>query len=103
MAQYSKSYSLMTVGFSGITSRVVNVADAAELSVSWITVGTSSITIQGANAEGWTEAIPANAWSTVSVLGAQGIYAIQPGMQWLRILQAASTSSNTVTLSKSVR
>ena len=107
MAQYSKYYSLFTRGTSAITSRVVNVADAAEMSVSVLSVGASVVSIEASNAEGVTAAIPDNSWSNVTVLtaipAAGGIFAIQPGMRWLRVRQAASSSSNTVELSYTVR
>jgi hypothetical protein len=107
MAQYSKNYSLLTRGTSAITSRNVLVVDAAEMSVSVLSVAASVVSIEASNDHGLNAAIPDNSWSNVTVLTAipatGGIFAIQPGMRWLRVRQAASSSSNTVTLSLTVR
>ena len=107
MAQYSKNYSLLTRGSSTITSRVVNVQDAGEMSISVLSVAASVVSIEASNAEGITDTIPDNSWSNVTVLtavpAAGGIFAIQPGMRWLRVRQAASSSSNTVSLAVMVR
>ncbi len=44
--------------------------------------------------------IPAGTWSTVTALTAPGNYAIQPGMRWFRVQQAASSSSGSMVLAK---
>lgn len=100
---YSKSYSLFTWGTSAITSRSVLVQDAAEMSISVLTIAASVVSVEASNAEGITVAIPEASWSNVTVLTANGIYAIQPGMKWIRTRQAASTSSTTQTLAVAVR
>lgn len=105
MSQIRRTYSMMTVGFSGQTSNPVYIGDAAggSLSLSLITADASSAyTVQGSNADGFTAAIPANTWSTMTVLGAGGIYAIQPGAAWLRAIESFSTSSGTLILSKQI-
>lgn len=103
MANYTRSYSLLTVGSSTVTSAVVFIGDAATISVSLQTVGASVVSIDGSSAEGFKEAIPENTWSNMTVLIANGIFAVQPGARWLRARQAASSSSASVQLAFSVR
>lgn len=103
MAQFSKIYSMLTWGQSTITSGSLLVADAAELSLSYTSTTASTISLEGSNANGATQAIPEVSWSNVSVVGSTGIFAVQPGMRWLRVRQTASTSSSSVALHKIVR
>ena len=98
---YTKQHNLLSYTSSTATGAPVFVGDASTLAVSLQTVTTASTyTIQGSNDDGFTVAIVN--WSTVSTLTATGIYAIQPGMRWLRAQQAASNSSATLRLSQQV-
>lgn len=101
MTMVRREYSLMTRGFSGLTSAAIYVGDARTLSLSLVTQTTASTyTVQGSNANGFTATIPENTWSTITLLTAQGIYGVQPGVAWLRAIEAASTSSATMLVVK---
>ena|SRR5687767_3777492 len=101
--QITSVHQMLSWNSSTITGPVVLVGDARTMSVSLTTTTNASLyTIQGTNHDGSLVAIPEGQWSTVTALAAQGIYAIQPGMLYLRALQAASTSSATLTLHKCV-
>ena len=100
MAHYQKLYTLLSGTSSTATSGAVFVGDAFSLSCSLVTTAASVVTLQGSNDDGFTAAI--GTWSTLTALTANGIYAIQPGARWLRAQQAASSSSATLKLSKTV-
>jgi hypothetical protein len=86
---------------SAITSPVLFVGDAITMSISLTTTTTASTyTVQGSNSDGFTVAIAAGQWSTITLLTTQGIYAVEPGFRWIRALQAASNSSATMYLAK---
>ena len=93
---------LLSWNSSSITSPEAFVGDARALSISLTTTtAASSYTVQGSN---WysnsATAIPAGQWSTLTVLTAAGIYAVQVGAMYIRALQAASSSSATMLLAK---
>lgn len=95
--QTPELFTLLSWNSSTATSPPLFVGDARMVSVSLTTTTTASLyTLQGSNAEGFIAAIPAGQWSTVTVLTLPGIYAVQPGMRWLRGQQAASSSSCTL-------
>ena len=98
--QIPKVYQMLSWTSSTATSGSVFAGDARNLSVSLTTTAGSVVTLQGSNADGFTAAIPAGTWSTVTVFTAPGIYAVQPGMRWLRAQQAASSSSASLALAK---
>lgn len=96
-----KTLTLLSWNSSTATSPAVFVGDVVRHVVSLTTTtSASAYTLQGTNADGFSAAIPAGQWSTVTVLTAAGIYAVQTGMRWLRAQQAASTSSATLQLEK---
>ncbi len=97
-----RHYSLMTRGFSGITSNPIYVGDATTIAASLTTVAASVVTIQGTTDNLFTTSAASAAWSTMTVLTANGIYAIQPGAAWIRGVEAASTSSATLTIHKQI-
>lgn len=100
---YLQTQSLMTVGFSGLTSVPYFVGDADTISLSLITATTeSTYTIQGTASDGFTAAIPANEWSTLTLLTAQGVFGIQPGVRWIRSIESASNSSATLLVAQKV-
>lgn len=74
------------------------VADYAQISVSHQTVVAvaSRLTLQGSNDDGLQSAIVLR--STLSDIGAPGIYAVTPGMRWIRALRSALDSTGTVIL-----
>jgi len=79
------------------TSNALLVADARQLTVSVVTVGTgaSRTTIQGSNDDGLRAAI--DNWSTVTTVTLAGIYTVDPGARWLRALRSALDSQASVT------
>lgn len=97
--QIPQQFTMLSWNSSTATSRSIFVGDARSMSVSLTTTtAASTYTLQGSNADGFVDAIPAGQWSTVTALTAPGIYAVQTGMRWLRAQQAASTSSATLIL-----
>lgn len=99
MTLIPRTNTMLSWDSAAATSNPQFVGDVVRMSVSLTTTtAASSYTIQGSNADGFSVAIPAGQWSTVTVLTAPGIYAIQTGMRWLRAIQAASTSSATLIL-----
>ena len=86
---------------STITSGVACVADADQISLSIVSVAAvaSNWTVQGTNAEGSRAAIAEGEWSTVSVIAAQGIFSVTPGMRYIRLLRPAVNSLASVVLS----
>ena len=90
-------------GSSG-TSPHVFVGDCRLLSVSiqTSTGSASNITVSLSNDDGFTAAV--GFWSNVTIIPAQGMYAVDPGARWLRAERAniaiSSASNCTVTLNK---
>lgn len=85
---------------STVSSNAALIADANLISVSITSVAAvaSNWTIQGANATGWDVAIVEGEWSNVSVIAAQGIYAVTPGFRYLRTLRPAVNSLASIVL-----
>jgi len=86
---------------STVTSNPALVADAGQISLSITSVAAvaSNWTVQGTNAEGSRAAIAEGEWSTVSVINAQGIFSITPGMRWIRTQRPAVNSLASIVLS----
>ena len=84
-----------------MTSNAACVADANQISLSITSVAAvaSTWTVQGTNAQGFTAAIAEGEWSTVSVINAQGIFSVTPGMRFIRTLRPAVNSLASVVLS----
>lgn len=80
------------------TSNPFLVADYRQLSMSIITSDAQSSlhTVQASNEDGLRASI--TTWSTVTTITAQGIYAIEPGMRWLRVLRSSLDSLGEVFL-----
>ena len=97
-----KVLTLLRASSSDITGGPYLIADFTQLSLSRITqVGTAStLTVQMSNADGLGDTGLADAtnWSNVTGLTAQGIFGIETGPRWLRVMQK-SASSETVILS----
>ena len=101
---YTRNDTLLGFSSSSVTGGPFLIADYATLSVSIVTITTASpYTIQMSNADGFTAAIPEGSWSNVTLITAQGMYNIDPGPRWIRVLQTASNSSATVTIAGAVR
>ena len=74
---------------STYTSGAVCVADFAYMSVSWTSSGaTSTLTLQGSNEDGLTASL--TTWSNITGITSQGIYAVEPGMRWIRALRTST-------------
>lgn len=80
------------------TSNAVLVADWNAITISWVTQSASAslLTIQGTDADGFTATIAAGEWSTVTQLSGQGVYAIEPGLRWIRAGRSAIDSQGSV-------
>ncbi len=95
---------------SNLTGSPWFVGDAAQISVSIqsSTGSASRYTILGSNDDGLTAAlgtpsqtVPANGWSIVTALTAQGLYSITPGFRWINscrtVIDTSATSNVTIT------
>jgi hypothetical protein len=100
MTHYQKLYTLLSATSSTATSGPIFVGDAQSLACSLVTTAASVVTLQGSNDDGFGAALAT--WSTLTALTANGAYAIQPGVRWMRAQQAASSSSATLRVSKTV-
>lgn len=83
---------------STYTSTPYFTGDFAQMSLSWTTsdAQTSRLTLQGSNEHGLTASL--TTWSNVTAITAQGIFAVEPGMRWLRCLRASDDSLGEVYL-----
>ncbi|SRR5258705_9969254 len=96
---YSKNIQLFWSAISSTyTSSAHLVCDFAQISVSHQTAVAvaSRLTLQGSNDDGLQSAIVA--WSVLSDIGGPGIYAVTPGMRWIRAQRSALDSTGTVIL-----
>ena len=86
------------------TSNAFLVADAAGISVSWVTAVAvaSNLTIQASNDDGLSFAGPnmntGGIWSNVSVVAGAGIFTITPGARWLRFIRPAVDSQASIAM-----
>ena len=85
---------------SSVTSPIALTADWNIVSLSWLTATTSAstLTVQGTLFSGVTATIPEAEWSTLTLLRAQGIYTVDPGARWIRVLRGSPESASTVWL-----
>lgn len=85
---------------SNRTSNPILVADAQQMSASWMTAVAvaSNLTIQGSNDDGLSAGAGAQIWSTVSVVAGAGIFTITPGARWVRFIRPAVDSQASVVL-----
>lgn len=96
---YSKHYTVF--GGSGLSSTYTSgpymVHDMGQLSVSWHSSGGASrLTIMGTNESGAAASLVT--WSDVTALTLQGIYAVEPGMRFLRFTRTSVDSLGQVFL-----
>ncbi len=75
---------------SAVTSEEVWVGDADKISLQLLG-SPSTTTVQGSNATGFSTAIGAGEWSTITTLGV-GMYAMEPGVRWLRCQRSETTN-----------
>ena len=85
---------------SNRTSNPFLVADAQQISASWITAVAvpSNLTIQGSNDDGLSAGAGAQIWSNISVVAGAGIFTITPGARWIRFVRPAVDSQSSVAL-----
>lgn len=68
------------------------------LSVQTVAAAASRFTVEGSNENGFTEAIPAAAWSILTTLTVPGMFTIDPGPRWVRVLRSSIESNASVIL-----
>ena len=83
-------------GASDVTSEVVWVGDADYLSLHLPTASTT--TVQGSNDDGRSSAI-AN-WTDLQTLTTAGVYTIDPGVRWLRVLSTKTDAILALTVKR---
>lgn len=84
---------------STYTSNAALVADYGVISVSWasnVTNGTSRLTLQGSNDDGFASSIVN--WSTLTAITQAGMYTIDAGARWMRAQRSVLSSRDTVSL-----
>ena len=99
----SRNISILTGGAannSAITSVSALVADWQIQTLSWQTVtdSASTLTVQGSLANGLTSAIPEATWSNLTALNAAGMYTIDPGSRWIRVVRGSPESASSVVI-----
>lgn len=88
-----------TVEASTYTSGPYLVADLRDYqALSWETVAAvaSNLTVQGTLMSGATQTLREADWSTLSVAAAQGLFTIDPGSRYIRVIRPAVNSLSTV-------
>lgn len=85
---------------SARTSGSFLISDAGQISLSYLTnlTSVSTITVRISNDDGLSAGAGAITWSTLSRVGAQGIYQITPGPRWISVVRDAIDSQASVTL-----
>lgn len=85
---------------STYTSNPYLVQDLASISVSWVsnTGSASVLTVQATNDNGFTAALVEGSWSLVTAIVAKGLYTVDPGARWTRIISPSVDSLSTVNL-----
>lgn len=92
-----------SVASSTYTSNAILTGAAATMSLSIISnvAGATSLwTVQACNADGLTATIPELAWSTVTAIPAQGLYTLDPGARWMRLINPSNDSLSTVDMNR---
>jgi hypothetical protein len=103
---YTRHISLLTgnaASSSNVTSGAALTADWNIVTLSWqtATASASTLTAQGTLSEGLradSAAIAEAEWSTLTTLTAQGIFTVDPGARWIRVLRGSPESASTVFL-----
>ena len=68
------------------------------LSVETVAAAASLFTVQGTNENGFTSALRSAAWSNLTTLTVPGMYTIDAGPRWTRVLRSSIESNATVIL-----
>jgi len=88
-------------GVSGFTSNVYLTADAVDLTLQTNVDSATSMHVHVSNATGFRTAIAEDDWSTkttVVSMAANGIYDVDPGFRWLRVVRESAASLPSVTI-----
>jgi hypothetical protein len=98
---YSRQISLLTgnaANSSDVTSNAVLTADWNIVTLSWQTAtgSASTLTAQGTLSDGLRSSIAEAEWSTLTTLTTQGIFTVDPGARWIRVLRGSPESASTV-------
>lgn len=105
---FSRHHTLLESGStlsSTFTSNAFLVADWNAITLSYLTqaAAASTLTVQGSNNQGLlatsvTSNVTEGAWSNLTVLSAAGMYAIEPGVRWMRCIRTSADSMALVQL-----
>jgi hypothetical protein len=105
MARYGYTKNLVMLGPTSIqsstyTSNPFLIADATTISLSYLTNLTSvaTITVRVSNDDGLTAGSGAITWSTMSLIGSQGVFQVTPGPRWISVVRNAIDSQASVIL-----
>ena len=98
---YEKSKVLFnSANSSTYTSNAQLTVDLATISLSIETVAAAAslFTVQGTNENGFHTALRAGAWSNLTTITVPGMYTIDAGPRWTRVLRSSIESNATVIL-----
>lgn len=98
---YTRSFSLLTgnsANSSLRTSPSALVADWNIVTLSWQTATTSAstLTVQGTLSDGLRTTIAEAEWSNLTLLTTAGIFTVDPGARWIRVVRGSPESTSTV-------
>ena len=89
---YTREHSFFTAGSSSVTtSAAYFVGDFQSFSLEFGSA--STVTLQGSNGGGFTDALADPDWSTVSVVAAAGLQKVETGFRWIRAWRSQSTNT----------
>lgn len=103
-------YTKRDTGFAGtsatsslLTAGPFLVADFDEVTFSWVTDTTaaSRLTVQGSNDDGLRASI--TDWSTMTTILSQGLFQLDTGFRWLRVLRPSSESMAALEIQSATR
>lgn len=105
MKPLNLTHTALDVTTSNLTGRPWFVGDFRQLtlSIESQTNAASRYTVIGTNDDGFREALgtplqtaPTDGWSIVTVLTAQGVYSVDPGLRWLNVFRPSASSATVV-------
>lgn len=93
---YTQRKTLLDAASSDVTGGPFFIGDCTQLSLSWTTqvAGASTLTVQMSNEDGLGSAFGDAAWSNVTLIAAQGMFGVETGPRWLRVLRASASSAS---------
>lgn len=92
---YTRQGTLLDVTTSDVTGGPFFIGDFTQLTLSYVTqTGTASnLTVQMSNADGFASSIPEASYSNVTIMASQGMFGVETGSRWLRILRKSASSA----------